>query len=312
MEMSEHIPADAVQDNWVDRFLPAALRPYARMARYDRPIGGWLLFLPGMWGILLAAAQGAHKGFNNPGLVVWLLALFGLGAIVMRGAGCTYNDLVDRDFDSKVARTRNRPLPAGQISVFKAWLFLIAQSLIGLVILLQLDVAAIALGFCSLILIAVYPFMKRLTWWPQFFLGLTFNWGVLMGFAAIWGDLTPAALALYSAGIFWTLGYDTIYAHQDREDDALIGVKSSARLLGQRTVPVLYIFYAMMLAALGVTGVLAGLGLVYWPVLGLVGLHLLRQIQRLEIDDPAICLQIFKSNRTLGLLVGLAILAGMI
>ena len=222
-------PADAAADNWVARFVPARLRPYAELARLDRPIGGWLLFWPCLWGLALAAApQNIYPPFH-------LIGLFLVGAFVMRGAGCTFNDIADRHIDAQVARTAGRPLPSGRVSVVAAWGFLLAQALIGLVVLLQFNVTTIFIGVLSLVPVAIYPFMKRITYWPQLFLGLAFNWGALVGYTSLTGQLHLPAGALYAAGIFWTLGYDTIYAHQDREDDALVGVKSSALKLGENT-----------------------------------------------------------------------------
>src|SRR5215469_9414782 len=236
--MTEHprtapIPADAVPESWVDA-APVRLQPWLRLMRLDRPIGAILLFLPCVFGLALgAAALGRGFGIWSGDFV--LLALFGLGAIVMRGAGCTYNDIVDRDIDAKVARTRGRPIPSGAVGVRGAWIFLGAQCLVGLLVLVQLNLFAIELGAASLILVAAYPFMKRITWWPQAWLGLTFNWGALLGFAAETGMIDVPDLSVYAGLFFWTLGYDTIYAHQDKEDDALIGVKSTARLLGARS-----------------------------------------------------------------------------
>ena len=233
---------DAVARSWVESVSPA-LQPYLRLMRLDRPIGTWLLFWPGVFGLLMgAAAQGrAFDSWND----VWFVALFGIGAIVMRGAGCTFNDIVDRDIDAKVARTRARPIASGVISVKRAWIFLAGQCLVGLVVLLQFNLFAIELGAASLILVAIYPFMKRVTWWPQAWLGLTFNWGALLGYAAAEGRLGAPALLLYAGGVAWTLGYDTIYAIQDLEDDALAGVKSSARRLGGKAPRAIRIFYGL-------------------------------------------------------------------
>ncbi|MCC7427183.1 MAG: 4-hydroxybenzoate octaprenyltransferase [Alphaproteobacteria bacterium] len=294
--------SDIVAGGWVAR-LPAAWRPYALLARLDRPIGSWLLFLPGLWGIALAGAP-----WPSPLLV----ALFAIGAVVMRGAGCTINDLWDRDIDRAVARTRTRPLASGAVSVRQAILFLTAQLFVGLLILVQLNLFAIALGAASLALVVVYPLMKRITWWPQAFLGLTFNWGALLGFAAATGTLGAPALLLYAAGFFWTLGYDTIYAHQDREDDALVGVHSTARLFGGQTRPFLVACYAATIALLAAAGTLAGLGTAFYAMLALPALHFAWQVARLDIDDARRCLGLFKSNREAGLLVGAAILAGRV
>src|SRR5579871_4940160 len=240
---------DIPRDGWVAS-LPGGLRPYARLARLDRPIGTWLLLFPCWWGIALAAERWPDW---------YLMALFGIGAVVMRGAGCTFNDIVDRDFDAKVERTRTRPIPSGAVSVRSAVLFMLLQLAAGAAILFSLNRLSIALGILVIALIATYPFMKRITYWPQFFLGLNFNWGALMGWTAARGDLTLAPLLLYIGGIAWTLGYDTIYAHQDKEDDALIGVKSSARRLGARTRPALFLFYGVAVALFALAGHMAGL-----------------------------------------------------
>ncbi len=295
--------ADAASGNWVDRFAPAAWRPYFKLARLDRPIGTWLLLWPCWWSIALAAPAG---GFPDPLLIL----LFGIGAVVMRGAGCTFNDIVDRDFDGRVARTRLRPIPSGQISVAQAVAWMVFLALIGLGILILLGPLAIWLGIGSLALIAAYPFMKRITWWPQAWLGLTFNWGALMGYAAATGRLDAAPALLYAAGIAWTLGYDTIYAHQDKDDDALIGVKSSARKLGADTRPWLFAFYALALAGFGAAGWAAGLGWLFWHVAVFAAAQLLWQAARVKIDEPADCLAKFKSNTWFGWLFFAAIVAG--
>jgi 4-hydroxybenzoate polyprenyltransferase len=224
--------ADAVRGHWVDRWLPEAWKPYARMARLDRPIGWWLLLWPCWWSAALAAAA-LGRAYPDP----WHLVLFLIGAVAMRGAGCTYNDIVDRDIDAEVARTRSRPIPSGQVSVRSAKLFLLAQALVGLAVLLQFNRFAIFLGIASLLTVAVYPFLKRVTDWPQLGLGIAFSWGALMGWAAAFGSLALSPVLLYLGGIAWTIGYDTIYAHQDKEDDALVGVRSTARLFGARTRP---------------------------------------------------------------------------
>ena len=287
--------SDIPKGGWVDRFLPRAWRGYARLSRFDRPIGTWLLLFPCWWSILLARPE--------PLEALRLFILFGLGALVMRGAGCTYNDLVDREFDAAVARTADRPIPSGQVSVKAAIAYLVAQLVVGLVILLQLNSFAIGLGVASLVLVFTYPLMKRVTWWPQFFLGLAFNWGALMGYAAVTGGLDAAPVLLYVAGIFWTLGYDTIYAHQDKEDDALIGVKSSARFLAERTVPALYFFYGATIVMLAMVGTQAGFGSAYQAALLLGAAQLVWQVKAGNIDDPADCLAKFKSNRLFGWLI---------
>jgi 4-hydroxybenzoate polyprenyltransferase len=285
---------DIRSGDWVDLYAPAMLRPYARLARLDRPIGTWLLLFPCWWGIALAGE--AWPDWS-------LMALFGIGAMVMRGAGCTFNDIVDRDFDAKVERTRARPIPSGAVSLRGAILFLVLQLAIGAAILVSLNALSVALGVLVIALIGTYPFMKRITYWPQFFLGLNFNWGALMGWAAVRGDLRWPALLLYLGGIAWTLGYDTIYAHQDKEDDALIGVKSSALALGGMTRPFLFIFYVAAVALWAATGEAAGLGLLFRAALILVLFQLLWQAARVDIDSPADCLAKFKSNRVTGWLL---------
>jgi 4-hydroxybenzoate polyprenyltransferase len=302
-------PADAAAGNWVDRYAPERAKPYLRLMRADRPIGTWLLLLP-CWQGLALAAPASDASLAG---ALYDAALFAIGAIVMRGAGCAYNDIVDRDFDAKVARTALRPIPAGQISVRGAWVFLVSLCLIGLAVLLQFNPYTIGLGLASLGLVAAYPFMKRITWWPQAWLGLTFNWGALMGYSALAGELMLAPLLLYAAGIAWTLGYDTIYAHQDKEDDALIGVKSSARALGTNTADALKVFYAVTIVLLAAAGLEAGFNGAYLAFLAAPAAHFVWQIRKTDIDDPGICLTVFKSNREAGLLVLAALLlAGVI
>jgi 4-hydroxybenzoate polyprenyltransferase len=295
--------SDIPKDGWIDRFVPDAARPYLRLARLDRPIGTWLLLFPCWWGIAMAS-----EGWPS----LTLLLLFGLGAVVMRGAGCTYNDIVDRDFDARVARTADRPIPSGTVTVTLAVVFMLAQMLVGLVILLTLSTTAIALGVLSLVLVFTYPLMKRVTWWPQFFLGLAFNWGALMGPAAVLDDVPFWAFLLYAGGICWTLGYDTIYAHQDKEDDALIGVKSSALRLGAGTRTALFVFYAAAALLFALAGALAGLGGYYFFLLTLGTAQLLWQARQINLDDPADCLAMFKSNRVFGWLMLAGIVAGRV
>jgi 4-hydroxybenzoate polyprenyltransferase len=284
--------------NWVDTIAPTWSRPYLRLARFDRPIGSWLLLMPCWWSAALSAGV-AHRLDRLP----LDLALFFIGAFVMRGAGCTWNDITDRDLDAKVERTRSRPIPAGQVSVKQALVFLVAQALVGLVVLLQFNRFAIATGIASLLIVAVYPFMKRITWWPQIVLGLAFSWGALMGFAVTFGRLDATAFVLYAGSISWVIGYDTIYAHQDTEDDALIGIKSTARLFAERTHQALVIFYSLAVVLIGVALMLAGAGLAGWIGLAAFAAHLAWQIRRLKIGDPALCLRVFKSNREAGLLL---------
>jgi 4-hydroxybenzoate polyprenyltransferase len=286
-----------------DRHLPSALRPYVRLARLDRPIGWWLLLFPCWWGAVLA----------GPGLPpASMLLLFLIGAIVMRGAGCTINDLADRDIDRQVARTRDRPLARGDLSIRQAALFLGVQLAIGLIILVQFNTTAILLGLAVVPLVIAYPFMKRVTWWPQLFLGLTFNWGALVGWAAMRGTLDAPAILLYLAGIAWTLGYDTIYSHQDKQDDALIGVRSSALRIGAATRPFLLLTYAIAIGLLAGAGALAGLSALYYAALALAACQLAWQVATVMIDDAAVCLDRFKSNRWFGWAVLAAILAGRI
>ena len=306
---------DAVRDSWVDRSAPPFAKPYLRLARVDRPIGTWLLLWPGWWSLALAASTGVRQadgwalfGLPNP----FLLLMFGIGALVMRGAGCTYNDIVDRKYDAQVERTRGRPLPSGAVSVVGAIVFLVLLGLIGLAVLRTFNTFAIVLGVASLGLIAGYPFMKRVTWWPQVWLGLAFNYGALLGWAAATGGLSAAPVVLYGAGIAWTLGYDTIYAHQDKEDDALIGVKSSARKLGERTRPFLYAVYALMAALTGLAGAIAGLGNIFFAGLALAFAHLMWQAWRVDTEDPEDCLAKFRSNKWLGWIVFLSIVAGSV
>ncbi len=289
--------ADAT-GNWVDSHAPQWSRPYLRLSRLDRPIGSWLLLIPCWWSAALAArvAGDIHQlPFN--------VVLFFIGAFAMRGAGCTWNDITDRDLDARVERTRSRPIPAGQVSVPAAMVFLVAQALVGLAVLLQFNRFAVGTGIASLIIVAIYPFMKRITWWPQIVLGLAFSWGALMGFAVTLGRIDAMALALYAGSIAWVIGYDTIYAHQDAEDDALIGIKSTALLFGERTHQALIIFYGLAVVLIGVALYLAG---VRWPAwIGLVAFaaNLAWQIRRLKIGDPALCKRLFYSNRDAGLLL---------
>jgi 4-hydroxybenzoate polyprenyltransferase len=284
--------------NWVDSYAPLWSRPYLRLSRLDRPIGSWLLLMPCWWSAALAAGM-AHDVVRLP----LTLMLFFVGAFAMRGAGCTWNDITDRDLDAKVERTRLRPIPAGQVSVAQAAAFLALQALVGLAVLLQFNRFAILTGIASLLIVAVYPFMKRITYWPQIVLGLAFSWGALMGFADTFGRIDAIALLLYAGSIAWVIGYDTIYAHQDAEDDALIGVKSTALLFGANTRPALMLFYALAVVLIGVALALAGAGWMAWLGLAAFAAHLCWQIARVEIADPARCLHIFKSNRDAGLVL---------
>ena len=284
--------------NWVDTLAPGWLRPYLRLARLDRPIGSWLLLLPCWWSSALAAVAAHAKG---PSLAH--IALFFIGAFAMRGAGCTWNDIVDRDLDGSVERTRSRPIPSGQVSVAQAALFLILQALVGFAVLISFNGFTIGLGIASLAIVMVYPFMKRITYWPQIVLGLAFSWGALMGWAATFGRLDWPALLLYAGSISWVIGYDTIYAHQDRDDDALIGIKSTALLFGERTKPMLALFYGLAVILIGAAGFTAHAGIIFTLGLAAFATHLGWQIARLDISDPDNCLMLFKSDRDAGLIL---------
>ncbi len=292
---------DIVATGWVSR-LPRAWLPYLLLARADRPIGTWLLFLPGLWGILLAQPGWATA--------LWLIALFAIGSLVMRAAGCVVNDLWDRDIDRQVARTAGRPLASGALRPIQALLFLAVLLACGLAVLWQLNPLARVLGASSLLLVALYPLAKRVTSWPQLVMGFTFGFGAPLGYAAAADRIDAALLALYAAAILWDLGFDTIYAHQDREDDALVGVHSTARLFGARTRPFLGVVYAAAIAMLVLAGGLAGLGVWYYVALLLPAFMLAEQVSTLSIDDPAHCLWLFRANREVGLAVGFAILVG--
>jgi len=289
---------DAVDQSWVDHRAPPWARPYLRLARADRPIGTWLLLIPCWWGIALGAVATGWRWLD-----LWLVVGCAIGSFVMRGAGCTWNDITDRDFDARVARTRSRPIPSGQVTVRQAALFMVAQALVGLAILLTLNSAAIWLGVISLGPVCVYPFAKRFTWWPQVFLGIAFNWGALLGWAAHTGGLSLPPLYLYLAGIAWTLHYDTIYAHQDREDDALIGVHSTARLFEQNTPGWLWLFTGLTVIFAALAALFAGGG---WFALAgplALGAFMAWQIRELDIDDPGQCLRLFRATRFGGFLM---------
>jgi 4-hydroxybenzoate polyprenyltransferase len=298
--------SDAPSGNWVDRYAPAAAQPYLRLMRADRPIGTWLLLWPCWWSAALAWDA---AGMTRPDL--WLMLLFGIGATVMRGAGCIYNDIADRDYDAKVARTRTRPIPSGQVSVFAAAVFMVALCFVGLAVLLQFNRFAVAVGIASLGIVALYPFMKRITYWPQVVLGLAFSWGALMGWAVVFGRIDAPALILYAAAIVWTIGYDTIYAHQDKDDDALLGLMSTALKFGPRTKPWLTLFFSLTIVLLAGAAYGAGAGWPFFLGLALSSLHLVWQVVTLDVDDPANCLRRFRSNRDFGTLVFLALLADM-
>lgn len=303
--------ADAIRGSWVYHVLPERLWSYAQMARWERPIGWRLLMWPCWWSMMLAVSVYLQDGglvadyhlLFPCGLIVAYLALFTLGAITMRGAGCTYNDLVDQNIDAKISRTQSRPLPSGRISRRQAWVFLIIQSLIGLLILVQFNPFTIALGCLSLVLVMIYPFMKRITWWPQLFLGLAFSWGALMGWAAIFSNIAIPSILLYLGSILWVIGYDTIYALQDIEDDALIGVKSTARLFGQRARMAVGALYSGALVLFGLSIWYAGLAWPAWTGLGMGAAHMIWQLRSLQIENPARCLKLFKSNSHFGWLI---------
>jgi 4-hydroxybenzoate polyprenyltransferase len=298
-------PADALRVSLVDR-APPALRPFLMLARLDRPIGTWLLFWPCVFGLVLGAIASERPFWSLRDL--YLLVLMAIGAVVMRGAGCTYNDIVDREIDAQVARTRGRPLPSGAVTVRQAWLFLGAQLAAGLAVLVQLNLFAIIAGAASLLLVAAYPFMKRITWWPQAWLGLTFNWGALVGFAAQTGKIDASDGLLYAGLFFWTLGYDTIYALQDKDDDALIGVKSTARLFGARAKDWVLGFYAVAFFLVLASGFAAHAGWPFGFAMVAAGGHLLWQAHNLRIDDPEDCLKLFRANRETGALIAAAFL----
>jgi 4-hydroxybenzoate polyprenyltransferase len=293
--------ADAT-GNWVDGLAPPFARPYLRLARLDRPIGSWLLLLPCWWSVGLAGMR--VEQFPR----LWHIVLFFIGAVAMRGAGCTWNDLVDRNLDGLVERTRSRPIPSGQVTVAGATAFMLLQALVGFLVLIQFNRFTVITGLCSLLVVAIYPFMKRITYWPQIVLGLAFSYGALLGWPAAFGRLDWPAIVLYAGSISWVIGYDTIYAHQDREDDLLIGIKSTALLFGDNTRSMLASFYAGAVVLIGAAGLMAGGGLIF--VLGLIAFaaHLTWQVLRLDINDSAHCLKLFKSNRDAGLILFAAML----
>lgn len=306
--------ADATPRNWVDRFAPGAVRPYLRLSRADRPAGTWLLLIPCLWGLALGAAETGGFALSH----LWIAIGCGIGAFLMRGAGCTWNDLSDQHFDAAVERTKSRPLPSGQVSRRGAVIWLLLQTFMAFGILLTFPAIAIILGVLSLGPVALYPFAKRFTWWPQVFLGIAFNWGVLLAYAAVTGGLQISAILFYLAGITWTLFYDTIYAHQDREDDALIGVKSTARLFGTHSPRWLagFLVVSVVMAALAVVTALTDAeSLALMAALAGTwgfGLHLWGQLRRLDINDPDICLSLFRSNRDAGFILAIALAAAAV
>jgi 4-hydroxybenzoate polyprenyltransferase len=297
--------ADAVKDNWVDRFAPPVSRPYLRLSRADRPIGTWLLLLPCWWGLVLSMLHDQQTGWHD----LWIAVGCALGAWLMRGAGCTWNDITDRDFDGRVDRTKSRPIPSGQVTVRGAVIWMCLQALLAFCILLTFNTAAIGLGVLALLPVAIYPFAKRFTWWPQVFLGLAFNWGALLAWTAHSGKLEAPAVLLYLAGIAWTLFYDTIYAHQDTEDDALIGIKSTARLFGDKTSGWLRRFLMATVGLMGLAVIFSALpeANVLAMVLALggpwaMGWHMAWQLRGLDIEDNAKLLQLFRANRDTGMI----------
>ena len=305
MPIPNQAPADAVHANWVTH-MPPPLRPWLQLMRLDRPVGTWLLLWPCIFGLLLGAAAEERRFLEWRDY--YYVILFAVGALVMRGAGCAFNDIIDRDIDAQVARTRGRPIPSGAITPKQARILLAGLCLVGLIILLQFNWFAVALGAASLLLVAAYPFMKRITWWPQAWLGLTFNWGALLGFAAQTGRLDVGVAMLYAGLVFWTLGYDTIYAHQDKDDDELIGVKSTARLFGADSRKWILRFYAIAFTLILAAGFTEHAG---WPfafVMLAAGAHMLWQVRQLNINNPESCLAVFRSNRDTGALIALAFL----
>lgn len=300
--------ADALRDSWVHRFLPEQLWPHAQLARWERPIGWQLLLWPCWWSALLAGNAGDTASTLT---FTWYLLLFLIGAVLMRGAGCTYNDLVDEEIDNKVARTRSRPLPSGRISRRDAKIFLLVQLCAAFLVLIQFNWFSIALGVASLALVAIYPFMKRVTWWPQFFLGLAFSWGALMGWSAFAGSLSAAPLLLYAGSVLWVIGYDTIYALQDIEDDALVGVKSTARLFADNVRPALSGLYGGAILLFALAFLIAGVAWPAWIALSAGALHLVWQVRTLDTADPAKCLALFKSNNSFGLILCLGLALSM-
>jgi 4-hydroxybenzoate polyprenyltransferase len=303
---ADRVP-DAPAGNWVDRLSPPSWKPYLRLARFDRPIGAWLLLFPTWWSQTLAEVS-----LGRPYPDLWYLALFWLGAFVMRGAGCTYNDIVDRDYDARVARTAARPIPSGQVTVTQAYMFLAVLCVLGLLVLIQFNAFTIVLGASSLLLIAIYPFMKRITFWPQLVLGLTFKWGALVGWAAVNGSLSMAAVALYAGSVLWTVGYDTIYAHQDKEDDALVGLKSTALKFGAATPGWLVLFYTSAVVLWGAAGMLAGAHIALAVALTAAAAQMAWQVFTLDTADAGNCLVRFKSNRLVGWLLFGGLVADMV
>ncbi|PPR14415.1 MAG: 4-hydroxybenzoate octaprenyltransferase [Alphaproteobacteria bacterium MarineAlpha12_Bin1] len=302
IDSKKNSTSDIPRGNWVDQLIPKPIRPYIRLARLDRPIGTWLLLLPGWWSLSLA------KPASIPDISFFIL--FGVGALFMRGAGCIVNDLFDRNLDIKVLRTSDRPLASGLISPRRAIFFLLILLSCSFVILIQFNSYAIAVGSLSLLLVVPYPLMKRITWWPQAWLGLTFNWGALLGWAVINADITIPALLLYASGFFWTLAYDTIYAHQDINSDELIGIKSTALLFGTKSLYWITLFFTCSIVILGCTGLYTGIGWPFFIGLSAAIAHVVWQLKTINLENPDNCLKIFKSNRDFGIIVLISIIAG--
>jgi 4-hydroxybenzoate polyprenyltransferase len=302
--------ADAPLENWADRFAPVSLKPWLRLMRADRPIGAWLLMWPCWWSVALAVR--AEDDFPAIWFDIKLLLLFTIGAFAMRSAGCIYNDIIDRDIDAKVARTKGRPLASGQISVKPAIVCALALCLVGLAVLLQFNSYAVALGFGSVGIVLIYPLMKRVTFWPQAVLGLAFSYGALLGWAAYWGDLSAPPVVLYAAAVAWTIGYDTIYAHQDKEDDLMVGLKSTALRFGRSTPAWLSLFYGFAIGGLAFAGWIAGAGIWFFCGLAIAAAQLVWQVATLKIEDPQNCLERFRSNHLFGAIVFLAFAADIV
>jgi 4-hydroxybenzoate polyprenyltransferase len=299
--------ADAPPDNWVDRYAPRSMRPYFRLARLDRPIGFWLLLLPCWWSVGLADVT-LNQPYPNP----WLLTLFALGALAMRASGCAYNDYIDRGYDARLARTASRPIPSGQVTGAEALAFAAVCALVGALVLVQFNAFTIKLGIASLLLVALYPFMKRFTYWPQLILGLVFNWGALVGWTAVMGSIGLPAVLLYAGSVLWTMGYDTIYAHQDREDDLLLGLRSTAIRFGANTMTWVGAFYAGSIVLWLAAGFLAGTHLIYFGAVVLASLQMAWQVTTLDTNDAGNCLRRFRSNRDVGLVIFFGLAADMI
>ncbi|MDO9384710.1 MAG: 4-hydroxybenzoate octaprenyltransferase [Hyphomicrobiaceae bacterium] len=300
-------PADAASGNWVDRYAPQALRPYLRLARLDRPIGTWLLLFPCWWSVALAEVSQSRPYPN-----VTYLALFAVGALLMRGAGCAFNDWADRDYDAAVARTAGRPIPSGQVSPEAALIFAATLAFLAFFVLISFNGFTVVLGIASLSLVFIYPFMKRYTYWPQVILGLAFNWGALMGWTAVKGSLDIAPVLLFIGSVCWTIGYDTIYAHQDAEDDASIGLKSTALKFGEDTITWVGAFYSAAIVFWVAAGFFAGTHLFFYMCIALVSLQLAWQVSTLKIHDPQNCLWRFRSNRDVGVALFLGLVADML